>query len=350
MTFGRWSLILPILWGVQVAAPDSSPPTPLEQALIEHVCSATRAPGVVESGAYRDCLNRKLLSIRTDFGRDLSRLSASERRTMDSVCSRALEAREREAYLECLNGQLLALSSRGSRAHPGPSAATPPPSPPVVVPAAGPSLPAETSSSMSGLWIGVAVVSMLVATGGVLLFMKARRAPSKCRVCGVVDVPQSGALCQQCRREAAETVRRAATERVDHERANLEELRQQKARQEEDARLRDQEQARQREEEARQRELEASRREEEARRQEEEARQSRQTTVTAQGGTVQEVFDPYAILGVSRGASQQEIRVAYDEARLKYDMDHVAHLGPELQEHFKAKAQAVDRAYQMLAG
>ena len=348
MTFARWSLILPILWGVQVAAPDPSPPTALEQALIEHVCSATRAPGVVESGAYRDCLNLKLLSIRADFGRDLSRLSASERRTIDSVCSKVLEAREREAYLECLNGQLVALSNRRSRAAPDPSAATPPPSPPPVsAPPASPPPPAQTSSSLSGLWIAVAVVTVLIAAGAVLLVKKVRRAPSKCRVCGVVDVPQPGALCQQCRREAAEAARRAATERVDHERAQLEELRQQKAREEEDARLRDQEQVRQREEEAaRQREHEASGREGEARRREEEARQSSQAGVTAQ----EDVFDPYAILGVSRDASQQEIRAAYDEAKLKYDLDHVAHLGPELQEHFKAKAQAMDRAYQMLTG
>ena len=351
MTFARWSLILPIIWGVQAAAPDPSPPTALEQALIEHVCNATRAPGVVESGAYQNCLNLKLVSIRADFGRDLSRLSASERSTIDSTCSKVLETRDRDAYVECLNGQLVALSNRRRRATPSPSTAPPPPPPVSASPDSQPSPATQTSSSASGLWIGVAVVSVLVAAGGVFLFVKRRGAPSApstpstCRVCGV-EVPQPGGLCPQCRREAAEAARRASAERVDHERAQLAELRPQKAREEEEARLRDQEHARrQQEEEARQREHEASRREEEAHRREEEARRSSQAGVAAE-----EVFDPYAILGVSRDATPQEIRAAYDQAKLKYDSDHVAHLGPELQEHFKAKAQAVDRAYQMLTG
>jgi preprotein translocase subunit Sec63 len=62
------------------------------------------------------------------------------------------------------------------------------------------------------------------------------------------------------------------------------------------------------------------------------------------------VFDPYTVLGVSRDASQEDIHAAYQEARLKYDADQVDHLGLELQQHFKAKAQAVERAYQQLTG
>jgi len=34
---------------------------------------------------------------------------------------------------------------------------------------------------------------------------------------------------------------------------------------------------------------------------------------------------------------------------LKYDPDQVTHLSAEVQEHFKAKAQEVDRAHQKLS-
>ena len=39
-------------------------------------------------------------------------------------------------------------------------------------------------------------------------------------------------------------------------------------------------------------------------------------------------------------------RTAYEQARSKYAADQVAHLGVDIQEHFKAKAEAVELAYQ----
>jgi seryl-tRNA synthetase len=183
------------------------------------------------------------------------------------------------------------------------------------------------------------MLTVFVAAGGVLLAVKARRAPRKCRTCGR-DLPESGDLCQKCRHEAAEAVRSAAAERADqraqeeaqHRRGEQEEeQRQQKTRQEEEARLRQEEaRVRQREEDARQR-------------QEEEARQRSQLAVVSP-----EVFDPYAILGVPQDANQEAILAAYQAAKLKYGPDQVAHLSAEVQEHFQAKAQAVDRAYQKL--
>ena len=45
-----------------------------------------------------------------------------------------------------------------------------------------------------------------------------------------------------------------------------------------------------------------------------------------------------------------DIRVAYDEARAKCDPALVSHLGYEVREHFEAKLQAIERAFQMLTG
>src|SRR5712692_1544827 len=172
----------------------------------------------------------------------------------------------------------------------------------------------------SGVWIGATLVTVIVAASSVFLAMKTRRAPRKCRVCGT-EVSNPGGLCQKCRHEAAEAMRHAAAERANHLRAQEEEPRRQReeeqrrkrARQEEDARVR-QEQARQREEEERQRE-------EKARQAEEEARQRRQTDAASQ-----EVFDPYVVLGVPRGATKEDIHAAYQEAKSKYDPDQVAYL------------------------
>jgi DnaJ-domain-containing protein 1 len=63
-----------------------------------------------------------------------------------------------------------------------------------------------------------------------------------------------------------------------------------------------------------------------------------------------EVFDPCIVLVVPRDASIEAVDAAYQKARLKYSPDHVAHPGAELQEHYRRKAEAVDRAYLMLIG
>jgi hypothetical protein len=357
--------------GLQEGASDPGGATAIEQALVEHACSATRTSGATETDAYRDCLSAQLLSLRADLGRDLSRLSSSERRTLDSVCSDVRAASGREAYVECLSARLASLRNRRKNA-------TPPPSqgsalaPPAVSAPASPAPPARQASWWaSRFWIGATIVTLFVAVGGVLLAVKllavkARPLPRVCRVCGN-DVPESGDLCQPCRHEAAEAVRNAAAERAGQQRAQPgapnaatalgwrpgapnaatalgwrpgaaleEEHRAQKALQEEEgeARLRQ-------EEEERQREKDAGEREEARQRQEEEARQRSQAVS-------EEVFDPYAVLGVPQGASREDIEVAYQKAKSKYDPDQVAHLSAEVQEHYRVKAEAVQRAHQKI--
>ncbi len=60
-------------------------------------------------------------------------------------------------------------------------------------------------------------------------------------------------------------------------------------------------------------------------------------------------FDPYAVLGIGRDASPEEIRAAYRREMVNYHPDKVAHLGKEFQELAKTKAQEINRAYEQLA-
>jgi DnaJ-domain-containing protein 1 len=331
-------IVVTLGMALQLGTPDPGPPTALEQALIEHVCTAKRA-GTPGTDAYDGCLSAQLLSLRADFGRDLGRLSVSERRTIDSVCSKVNAARGRDAYLACLNGQLASWRDRWRATHPAPLDVSPSPTPPVSAASAVPISPSPRAASRSyGLWIGVIVVTVLLAAGGVLVAKRSRRPVHKCKVCGV-DVPDGGELCQKCRHEAAEGRRVAAVERAHEFQTKIEEQRVQRDREEEQRR----ERARQ-DEERRQQE----RVEEEARRAEEARQRDEETRVAREIDLAPEAFDPYVVLGVGRNATKEEIVAAYQAAKSKYDPDQLSYLSAELQEIFKGKAQAVDRAYQML--
>jgi len=154
---------------------------------------------------------------------------------------------------------------------------------------------------------------------------------------------ERGELCQACRHAAAEAARHTKTTSPDDVRVEQEAQRQLAARESE-------RQQREREEEARRREAaqaaEARKREEdEKRRREDDAWRQRELAVTA----ASDEFDPHAVLGVPRGASAADIEAAYQEARAKYDLNLVADLSAELQEHYKRKGEAARRAYERLA-
>lgn len=57
-------------------------------------------------------------------------------------------------------------------------------------------------------------------------------------------------------------------------------------------------------------------------------------------------WDPYAVLGVARGASADEITRAYRTQMKLYHPDRVADLGAELQEVAHRKAVDIQRAYE----
>jgi preprotein translocase subunit Sec63 len=60
-------------------------------------------------------------------------------------------------------------------------------------------------------------------------------------------------------------------------------------------------------------------------------------------------WDPWAVLGVARGASRDEIARAYREQLKRYHPDRVADLGPELQQVAHRKTVELQRAYTELS-
>jgi hypothetical protein len=317
-------------------------PTPIEEALIEHACGALHPAGTLETEAYLACRNNRLLYLRTEFGRDLRRLSTAERRTIDSACSGLRAPRGEDAYLECLTARLSSLPGHGSRARPDAAGGT---ALPTVVPEAVALPPAaQPSSRWSAAWIGAALVALFVVAGGAFMTLKTRRTYGTCRTCGLKQL-ERGDLCPNCRHEAAETRRRAMAERVDHARAQEDEQRRQAERE-------DEQQQHARDEDARRRQFDEAQREQ-ARQQEEEAQRQREEETRLRqpidAAATDDEFDPYVVLGLPHEPSAADIESAYQAARLKYDLDLVADLGVELQEHFKRKALLVERAYQMLA-
>ncbi|MFQ5989042.1 MAG: DnaJ domain-containing protein [Candidatus Methylomirabilales bacterium] len=72
----------------------------------------------------------------------------------------------------------------------------------------------------------------------------------------------------------------------------------------------------------------------------------REAQPDAQAGSA----DPYALLGVDRGASPDEIRSAYRRLVAQYHPDKVSHLGREFQEMAHQKLIAIQQAYEMLTG
>jgi len=108
-----------------VETAEQAPPTPIEQALMEHVCSVVPAGGPPESDRYLACLRTQLLSLRTDFGKDLSRLSVADRKAVDAACNDVRATSGRDAYLDCLGNQLTVLRSKRARSAPAAASVQP---------------------------------------------------------------------------------------------------------------------------------------------------------------------------------------------------------------------------------
>jgi hypothetical protein len=305
----------------QSRAPDSQPLTAIELAVTQFRCHVTDTLSA-STDAQRECVDAQILSIRSDFGRDLARLSAPDRRSMDAACSGLRPAEQREAYLLCVSDQLTAVHNRQVRG----SVAAQDSAPLAPAIAAVPLAPA-TPAWRSPLVIGGTLALGAAAVGAGFFAAKSRRRRGKCRVCGV-DVLDSD-LCPTCRHDAAEALRHAALERA--QTAQAEQEQEKKAQAEALAAA-------------------AAVPVEPAVEKVEKKEEKKVAVVTIVETKDEGVFNPYAILGVSRDAGRDVIRAAYEQTRTKYDPDLVSHLGDDAQAHFKTKAEAVERAYRMLTG
>ncbi len=73
-----------------------------------------------------------------------------------------------------------------------------------------------------------------------------------------------------------------------------------------------------------------------------------QTGPTPERDSHETSSDPYAVLGVSSGADQEEIQSAYRARMREYHPDKVAHLGEDLQKLAHDRSVEIQRAYQRL--
>lgn len=62
------------------------------------------------------------------------------------------------------------------------------------------------------------------------------------------------------------------------------------------------------------------------------------------------VQDPYSVLGLSRGASEEEIHKAYRELAGRYHPDKVQHLGEEFRQLAEKRFKEIQQAYQTITG
>jgi hypothetical protein len=78
------------------------------------------------------------------------------------------------------------------------------------------------------------------------------------------------------------------------------------------------------------------------------ARPESKSEVSVPAGS-EEIFDPYSLLGVSRGASFGEIKQSYRREMSLYHPDKVEHLGAELKKAAAKRTLEITRAFEMLA-
>ena len=185
------------------------------------------------------------------------------------------------------------------------------------------------------------------AFGGFHLKKQLSRVEPTCQRCGAV-LKAAGSLCPPCRHEMGLAAKQAIADRAAEKHAEDARRRTEQQQAEERQRLAEAEaaQEQQRLEETKSR-LERDARE----RPHAAARPPEAAPVGADPHEIAEIVetDPFKILGVSREATPAEIDAAYRECSKKYDEASVAHFGDAVRQHYRAKAEAVERAYAALA-
>lgn len=325
-----------------------TPSSAIERALAARTCDLMAMARGMQAPDRDKCIDDYLQSLRDDLGINLARLTPSDRQKLASACQALESDATREAYIDCVSRQLTPLRERLRKAKPAPAAAEAEaaavdPAPPAIAPPLPPPVAPRSSRWRLVAVVGGSVVVLAAAAGAFVVMRKRQPVVSHvCRSCGT-PVEDAGALCANCRHQAADALRRAAAERA----AEAEQAIQRQKEAEEAAALeavRQEEAARQAaiDEETRRREAE------EAVRQRELAARRRHDEGSAPAGTAEDV-DPHAILGVPKDATPDAIRAAYDAAKAKYDPENVSHLSPEVQQHYREKGEAVEKAFKMLS-
>lgn len=319
-------------------AADPGVPTSIELALAELSCG----PRVTDAARF-DCLSATVASLRADFGYDLSRLAASQRNAIDKGCGDRLTTNGHQAYIACINSELTSLRAK----NPPPAPPTPSSAAAAGQAAATAGSPPRTASSNWIIWLA-AVIGLGSVVGGaiVLVTMRSKGGASHCRSCGGL-ISATAELCADCRKQVADARRLAAAER-DQRHRTLVQGQDEPAHVTPHTRVGDEaaptatydhhEQTR------------PPGPIEDTRLPEEESVRREPEPLLPLASASEPVFDPYATLGVAADAPPDVIRAAYQQARARYAAEAVEFLGDEVQMYYRAKANAVDRAYQMLTG
>jgi len=330
--------------GFQTGTGEIPIPTTIERGLIERACKDSAD----QTDVNEKCREEKLAGLRTDFGKDLTKVKTDDRKKVDAACTplladAALKGKER--YFECMLAQLTALKTRGRKtanAAAPDAAAAPSDAPAPENPAPAPPAAASTATMIAGA-LGV------VALVGGLAFVVTRTRGSKtkkCKSCGASTPAEAESeFCENCRKQIADAARQRKAEQAEQARQAAEEAKReadQKARRLELQKAREAEEKRVREyEELKQREYESK---------VAEALKPNAPEPDPPSPYDAVAFDPHAILGLEADATSEAITAAYQAAKKKYDPDLVGHLSEEVQAHYREKADAVEKAYQTLTG
>ena len=343
--------------GQQLAALRANPNKPSlagvstdDQAMIESACKKQRT--MRGPAAYYGCVRQQLAALSANPAKpSLAGVASDQRAAIESACQTERMYRGPAAYYGCVSQQLTILTRREKRrlgfqpdeqislntgafgtthkqATPQSSRAGSAGSKPSgsvgtnETPQAAASVPVGSgaeNSVPSFLAVAAGMVGTVIAVFGLGFVFKrlhwVRR--SRCETCGT-PISRAVTHCPTCAAAVQEEARRASAQWHAEQRQPTDEQRRQKEQAEEEARR-----------------TYASR---------EESRQQRREP--AHDG--HDGFDPYAVLGVARDATKEDIRAAFLREMASYHPDKVSHLGVELQELAKRKAQAINRAYEEL--
>jgi hypothetical protein len=345
-----WGRVLPLDQQGQASTPAPTHIADDEWAMIELACRKQQQSH--SHSAYMDCLSRQVKALEASPGKpSLASLTSEERGRVQAACASERLHMGPAAYYDCLFKQKLVALTGTPGKPPGPANASDQAtgnagaaearSTPMQAssssrtsqPVSGTSAqaakqqnqpaPQDTAANLGSNSAPAAAatpaltrsrleVLAIVLVGAIVVWLswsvyRGFRGP-KCAKCGR-RFQGAGAYCAKCLAALRERVRQdAAQERHADEQARADENRQRQ----------------------------------------EGAWEDQQRVQQPKNNEADNAFDPYVVLGVARDASKEEVRAAYLQQIAKYHPDKVAHLGADLQELAKQKAQALNRAYEAL--